>query len=408
METFADRIYNLVMGLDIVDRGIFEKTCDLIEMYLQREIGLVHMLILRVGSPDGTEEVLVPARDPANFRPIFAGTGKRRRSHVGHSAYAFDKRVCLWVTGTDGGPLADARAYVDHWNGTAELPDYLPPAVTPTRARDHEISLEILIPFGGPRPSGVLDLECHAANEPLPCTRTAKRELLRISEIVHTLVLLRENHRSQVRNSRRALGQLTHQFSERTWLQLVRPRIFVAFSEKADTEIVDRIEAAVRRISSKYELDTVVWDKMEEPGSINTELIRVISTCHFGVCYLSEPASTRPDTAYRDNPNVLFEAGMLHSQTHNRNMTSFGWIPIREKKSSPAPFDFAQERMILIDRQEPRFARRLEGTLSDRLDTLVSKSLRISSDLRAGRPEPKRSPMAPRPKKRPKEPDTQA
>ena len=385
METFADRIYNLVMGLDIVDRGVFDKTADLIETYLQREIGLVHMMILRVDSPDGTDEVLAPVRDPTNFRPIFSGTGKRRRAYVGHSAYALDRRACLWVTGAAGASLAEASSYIDHWNGASDLPAYLPPAATPARARDHEIALEILIPFGGPRPSGVLDLECHL---PIPCTRTAKRELLRIAEIVHTLVLLRENRRSQVRNSRRALAQLARQFSERTWLQLVRPRIFVAFPEKADMQIVDRIEAAVQRTATAYDLDVVVWDKMEEPGSINKELIRVISTCHFGVCYFSEPTSSRPDTGYRDNPNVLFEAGMLHSQTHNRDMTSFGWIPIREKRSPSPPFDFANERMVFVDRDEPRFARKLEDTLSDRLDLLVTRSLQISADL--GRTSPAR------------------
>jgi hypothetical protein len=56
-----------------------------------------------------------------------------------------------------------------------------------------------------------------------------------------------------------------------------------------------------------------------------------------------------------DNPNVVFEAGMLHARTANNESGDggepTGWIPIREVDSPPAPFDFASERTVQVPRR---------------------------------------------------------
>ena len=41
---------------------------------------------------------------------------------------------------------------------------------------------------------------------------------------------------------------------------------------------------------------------------------------------------------------------MLHSLTNSPVGTPSGWIPIREKQSPRIPFDFASERILLIER----------------------------------------------------------
>jgi hypothetical protein len=76
-----------------------------------------------------------------------------------------------------------------------------------------------------------------------------------------------------------------------------------------------------------------------------------------------------------DNPNVLFEAGMLHALTFLSIQGTSGWIPIREQNSPQPPFDFAGERIELIPRaadgslnQEmfrTRLRARLKGLVSD-------------------------------------------
>ncbi|MFZ1201201.1 MAG: hypothetical protein WAO07_13630, partial [Desulfobacterales bacterium] len=67
--------------------------------------------------------------------------------------------------------------------------------------------------------------------------------------------------------------------------------------------------------------------------------INRVANSRFGICYLSEPMLRRKNK-YVDNPNVLFEAGMLQSHTSLGNEEHFSWIPIREDASIlPNPFD---------------------------------------------------------------------
>jgi hypothetical protein len=58
---------------------------------------------------------------------------------------------------------------------------------------------------------------------------------------------------------------------------------------------------------------------------------------------------------YRDNPNVLFEAGMLQALTNAPSAEPVGWIPVREdvRFSGPPPFDVAGERLVVVPRSNP-------------------------------------------------------
>lgn len=51
-----------------------------------------------------------------------------------------------------------------------------------------------------------------------------------------------------------------------------------------------------------------------------------------------------------DNPNVIFEAGMLHALINSPDAPPSGWIPVREEDSPAAPFDFAAERIEKVPR----------------------------------------------------------
>jgi hypothetical protein len=78
-----------------------------------------------------------------------------------------------------------------------------------------------------------------------------------------------------------------------------------------------------------------------------TQLAEIITRSQFGLCYFSEPQ--RETGGYKDNPNVVFEAGMLHT-TILSNAEPSGWIPLRENKSPPLPFELASERIFVVPR----------------------------------------------------------
>ena len=101
-----------------------------------------------------------------------------------------------------------------------------------------------------------------------------------------------------------------------------------------------------------------------------------ISESRFGLCYFSEPADEGERSAFRDNPNVIFEAGMLHSPTNAPTDRPTGWIPIREADSAAMPFDFAHERTVIVPRDdegsldgerfEEELERRIKGVLGEK------------------------------------------
>jgi predicted nucleotide-binding protein len=119
------------------------------------------------------------------------------------------------------------------------------------------------------------------------------------------------------------------------------------------------------------QLRVVRWDQIEDSGTITTQLTEEITKSRFGICYLSEPQDDA--SRFADNPNVVFEAGMLHALAALSPQERSGWIPIREEKSLPTPFDFAGERIEVVPRggadrlNEARFRTRLRARLQNLL-----------------------------------------
>ncbi|MES9988398.1 MAG: hypothetical protein AB2552_03705 [Candidatus Thiodiazotropha endolucinida] len=51
------------------------------------------------------------------------------------------------------------------------------------------------------------------------------------------------------------------------------------------------------------------------------QLLNELGTCRYGVCYLSERIPDAQPALYQDNPNVVFEAGMLHGRSDANSPT---------------------------------------------------------------------------------------
>jgi len=103
-------------------------------------------------------------------------------------------------------------------------------------------------------------------------------------------------------------------------------------------------------------LDVTDWSQMAGQGNISAQIAKEITESRFGLCYLSQPVQGPSQGAprYEDNPNVIFEAGMLHARTSvnadDNSGQPTGWIPVREQDSPPAPFDFAGDRILVVPR----------------------------------------------------------
>ena len=81
------------------------------------------------------------------------------------------------------------------------------------------------------------------------------------------------------------------------------------------------------------------------------------------------------DDRFLDNPNVLFEAGMLHVCRENTADSIKGWIPIREdaERTTPIPFNFAGDSVLIVPRESNAFSsEEFYLDLSARLNSILA------------------------------------
>jgi hypothetical protein len=257
------------------------------------------------------------------------------------------------------GSLASSKDYIDSWSGATDLPVYWDP-------ENILAATSIIIPLASP-PIGFMTLEFRRY---LECTSNAKAELTRLAKTLRIILSLHEANKLQKDNTESAINTLRDHLGQERRSPLVKPQVFLAFPAHADDGVVGVIKEVLNKLAA--DLEVVSWDEMSQSGDINQQILEAISNATYGVCYFSELAE--PDSApykFRDNPNVVFEAGMLQALTNSPTAKPTAWIPIREMDSPRVPFDFASQRTIVVKRGQNN--RLNEQTLRHDLDKQIGE-----------------------------------
>jgi hypothetical protein len=277
----------------------------------------------------------------------------------------------MWIVSKDKGPLSEADKYDDLWSGGTDLPR-------------HEVSSEqavrtvVIVPLRRRRVLGAYYFE---SRKYIGITEVAKQELMQLGEALAILLELYESHKYQVRLTGEAIFDLQDTLESSRFPKLTKPHFFVAFSQRADPSV----RLVIRETLDKFadQLEFTDWTQMSDAGNINSQIAREIVRSRFGICYLSDLSQDDSSHKYVDNPNVVFEAGMLHALTSANAATTAaepsGWIPLREADSPPPPFDFAAERTIEIPRSGNGELN--EGRLAQILEERVTRLLGDGYDL---------------------------
>ncbi|MER3432303.1 MAG: hypothetical protein C4288_02460 [Leptolyngbya sp. ERB_1_1] len=172
-------------------------------------------------------------------------------------------------------------------------------------------------------------------------------ELLKIVDSIIKLYERNQSYTKQKSDTREAIQRLNQFGTDNSSSVVNQRRIFLASSSRAENDVMGIIQEAV----DKYDAEVVFWQQISETGIINLEILKQIKTCQYGICYLSEiinSDSQSSETRYKDNPNVLIEAGILSAKSENFENV----IPIREKSSGEIPFDIASNRILFINRNK--------------------------------------------------------
>jgi hypothetical protein len=344
--TFGSHLQHFARSVDIVDDQTVNEARSLVYEYIQDELRAAYFELTRVYTID----------DAPALRTWWSSANKEFSTTIRKVSgqYSSQLAVCcdtgkpLWIVSPQREPLRRTEAYVDLWSDVIDLPRYRAPL-------ERDLLTSIAIPMWRPN-NRILGLMYLESTEYLDIAEFDHQELALLADALGVLLDLRDLNQVQTQGTRDAINNLRRIKDAVVFPQIARPQLFVAFSGNADQEVVDILGDVLNEFSSRLRI--VQWNRIDDSGTITAQLADVITTSRFGLCYLSE--YDHNTGGYKDNANVLFEAGMLQALAVLSIREEAAWIPLREEKSPPPPFDLAGERIEPI----PRAA---DGGLNDEL-----------------------------------------
>jgi hypothetical protein len=348
--TFAERLKHFAMSGDFVDTDLCRSIRNLVDRYVTETLGMdfYHVMVdgTRIKGRPALKTAVSSGQAWSNENQDTVPVHEHSGDYKGQSTFAYEMDKKIWVTSAlDDGKnvcLNDTVKYQDHWSDVTDLPKYF-------SDQKPEVRTSIVVPLRyGDRVFGFICLE---GNQLLEFTESGKRETEALADAIAIVIWLYEGYLKQQESRKSAFSEIESIVNRRRILSpLSKPKVFFATSSRADREVVGAIRETVSELEPY--IQEVFWREIKEPGDITAQVMDELGQCRFGICYLSEPSEdvATADHDYIDNPNVLFEAGMLQSLSRFATEGPDAWIPVRESASPPAPFDIGHERSVVVAR----------------------------------------------------------
>lgn len=364
---FGERINEFVLSIDIMDHETFTDLLKLIHVYVNKHLDVTYFSVLdetTINNRQGLQTLWSTMEEKPSY------TVDKEGDYASHSAYTFGENKPVWVVSSTKKQLEKAEDLKDMWAGVQDLPPY-------KMQNQEKVLTSVMHPLRKEgRAIGVVEFAAEKYVEPTPASLEEVRTL---ATVISRAYQMYDVGRAQRENTMRAMKMLEQALKKERWTRLALPQLFVAYPGVERLEIDSRAqhEAVIETIRNVIDeftdiLKAVYWEDITEAGNINEQVIREIGNSDFGLCYFSEPAT---QGQFRDNANVLFEAGMMQALANSPNALLRAWIPVREKESTSIPFDIASERTLLIDREDGKLDRTtFSETLRQRVSALIKTS----------------------------------
>jgi hypothetical protein len=333
--TFGSHLQHFARSVDIVDRDTLSDIRQLVFEYLQDQFDAEYLDLSIQHEVDGV----------AGLRTFWSSANRDFSGQIRDPDGAYKSQVSLcygekkplWIVATDQRALRTAEGYHDMWSEVTELPRYRPPM------DKQPLFTSVLIPVFRPndRILGVMVIECSKFHD---IADFDPQELIALADALGVLYDLHELHEIQAQGTHDAVDHLRRLKASARSPQIAKTQVFVAYSNKADDQVVGIIVNEIGRLEGPPKV--IKWRDMEAAGQINTQIDEAINTSGFGVCYLSESSG---EESFQDNDNVLIEAGMFREREVSQGQATC--LLVREANSPPCPFDIAGHRILYVPRE---------------------------------------------------------
>jgi hypothetical protein len=337
MQSFGDHLNQFAQTVDIVPDSVYYEVLGLIQTYLRENLNAGFFAV-------AIEKVV-------RLQPFLFGEWPRERPwwsarvkndqgiFIGQTALAYAIGRPLWIVGNNRVALKTATAYQDLLNNAApeEIPKY-------EEVEDISAKTSIILPLRTEDEHfGIINIE---SRDYIELTDPWLFELKKLANAIAILHQLKTINRLQTKSTLEAKDRLEHG----DFVPVVKRRtMFFASSARGDNEVIDTLKDVLSDYRSYFALSP--WTDLAY-GNIHEKIWERISSCMYGMCYLSEPISKDAVYRFKDNPNVLFEAGMLFALQKAKRSPLQGILLVRESDSADIPFDLSAEYMVMVPRSE--------------------------------------------------------
>ncbi len=345
--TFAEQLVRFVQAVDYVDDRNFDDIRQLVDDYASKTLN-IQVTRLMVASGNSGRQVLQAygMAKERQYMPI--DIRNHNGEYGGQTCYAYNKQIPLWIIShpDEDQELRKCNRYQNKWDLNAPLQNDFPQY---RETGSEPISTSIIVPLkdNAHRVFGVFNFE---TTDRLQITDIAKKELKGLAYALATAYLANLSTNTNQARTTKSLATLGN-LLQNPLPKLTKPKIFLASSTRAAEDVIESVKEVLCREEYEKRFEMVYWKNMNRPGNINQHLIDELSRCRYGICYLSEQLENSAHL-FQDNPNVVFEAGMLHGRSDVDSPRPASWIPIREENSPTPPFDIASERTIIVPRND--------------------------------------------------------
>jgi hypothetical protein len=359
MQTFGDHVNQFANSVDIVPSSVYHEVLSLIQDYLEENLKARFFAVV-IDKMVRLQPFLVS--EWPKGRPWWEARVKNDQNrYLGQTALAYAIGKPLWIVGENKKVLITEKRYIDLLENVDidEIPKY-------EEIEDIETKTSIILPLKiGDNYFGVINIE---SNEYLPRSYQWLSELRKLANAIAILHRLKEMNTLQTSSTKAAKDCLKNGVADRIFVPVTGGNeMFFASSSLADDEVTGIIREVLDKYKTDFEL--VSWTDISD-GDVHDEIWANISACSYGICYFSEPEEEGASHRFRDNPNVLFEAGMLFALRRARRTPLKAIVLVREADATAVPFDFSAEYITLV----PRLP---DGRLNEqRFRSLLNKHVR--------------------------------
>lgn len=371
--SFGEHLKQFALSIDFIDSGHYDIVQQQINKYLQRQLDATQIALFEPTLVDNREGMTTVWSYP-NFR-IHQTLRDENDDYRRQLAMSIGEQRNLWVISGSDGLDSDNRG-VDVWGEKKDTA--LPPFYAATNAAPSRTAIVMNTRNATGQSNGAFLVEIRAIVRP---SKVLRHEMQLIADAVGLLHATDVATLEQREGTARAIARLSDLVGKLELDTGPKPLMFVASSSRAPDDIMKAVDDVLERFRDHIFVEP--WHQIHQPGNINVQLVEKIRKAQYGICYMSEEVADVSDKSgsaprFRDNPNVLVEAGMLHMVTATDTASGTGWIPIREKDSPKVPFDLGNQRMVLVERDNQgvakvdAFKENLTAKIASLLDTAPS------------------------------------